>query len=133
MYNPPRLVLALVHAAVTRGAVVANYVGAERFLMKEDRVVGVVARDHVGNVSFDIRARVVINAAGPWAEGLLETLPARDKNEPGTYSRDACFVVNRRFHPTMVDWLFKAYPGRRRAACSCDRATFFSCLGATGR
>jgi glycerol-3-phosphate dehydrogenase len=112
MYNPPRLVLALVNAAVARGALVANYVGAERFLMEGNRVVGVRVRDHVGNVPFDIRARLVINAAGPWAEGLLETLPARDRTEPGTYSRDACFVVNRRFHPTMAI----AIQGRTRDA-----------------
>jgi glycerol-3-phosphate dehydrogenase len=112
MYNPPRLVLALVNAAVARGAVVANYVGAEHFLMKGNRVVGVRARDHVGGLAFDIRARLVINAAGPWAEGLLQTLPARDNTEPGTYSRDACFVINRRFHPTMAI----AVPGRTRDA-----------------
>lgn len=101
MHSPPRLVLAFVAAAAELGASVANYVEAERLLLDGTRVIGVVARDRIAGQSFDIRARLVINAAGPWAEGLLESLPQRH-GPAGTYSRDACFVVPRRFAASMA-------------------------------
>ncbi len=96
MHNPPRLVLAFVMAAAQLGADVANYVEAERLLIRDKRCYGVAARDVLTGDLFDIRARVVLNAAGPWAEGLLQGVSDTVAAKPGTYSRDACFVINRR-------------------------------------
>ncbi len=96
MHNPPRLVLALAAAAHQHGATVANHVEAERLLVRDRRVYGVAARDTLTGATFDIRARVVINAAGPWAEGLVKDVSIMLARTPGTYSRDACFVINRR-------------------------------------
>jgi glycerol-3-phosphate dehydrogenase len=101
MYNPPRLVLGFVAAAAELGANVANYVEAERLLIEDSRIVGVTARDRLDGQRFEIRARVVINAAGPWAEGLLQPL-AQHYGTPGTYSRDACFVVARKYETPMA-------------------------------
>lgn len=97
-YNPPRLVWAVVQSAVSSGAVVANYVEATGLLRRGGRVEGIVARDVLGGAEFEIRARVVLNAAGPYAEALLARwglpLPVASR-----YSRDACFVVRRRLVP----------------------------------
>lgn len=96
MHNPPRLVLAFAQGAHEAGASVANYVEAEHLLVRDRKVEGVAARDVLTGERFDIRAKVVINAAGPWAEGLLKGVSAVTTGTPGTYSRDACFVINRR-------------------------------------
>ena len=97
MHNPPRLVLSFIMAAVQLGAQVANYVEAESLLIKDKRVYGVAARDVLTGDRFDIRARVVLNAAGSWAEGLLKGLTTQPNAIlPSTWSRDACFVINRR-------------------------------------
>ena len=97
MHNPPRLVLAFVQAAEQLGAHVANYVEAEHLLMRDKRVWGIAARDTLTGDRFEIRARVVLNAAGPWAEGLLKGITtARNAIVPSNWSRDACFVINRR-------------------------------------
>ena len=101
MYNPPRLVLGFVSAAAELGACVANYVAAERLLTEGSRIVGVAAQDRLNDQRFEIRARVVINAAGPWAESLLQPL-AQLYGAPGTYSRDACFVVARKYAAPMA-------------------------------
>jgi glycerol-3-phosphate dehydrogenase len=95
MHNPPRLVLAFASGAHQQGAVIANHVEAERLTVRDQQVRGVAARDRLTGDRFDIRARVVINAAGPWAEGLLDGVSAVAARTPGTYSRDACFVINR--------------------------------------
>jgi glycerol-3-phosphate dehydrogenase len=98
MYNPPRLVLAFVGAASAMGAAIGNYVEAQSLLSSGTRVTGVQALDRLSGQRFDIRARLVINAAGPWAEGLLQP----GYGQPGTYSRDTCFMVDRRFATPMA-------------------------------
>jgi glycerol-3-phosphate dehydrogenase len=101
MYNPPRLVLGFVTAAAELGACVANYVEAENFVYDGARVVGVGVLDRLGDERFEIRARIVINAAGPWVEGLLQrSAPLRAA--PGSYSRDACFTIERKYSAPMA-------------------------------
>lgn len=95
MYNPPRLGLSFLQSAVGRGAVAANYVEADQLLRRGEQVIGVQARDRLSGERFSILAKTVLNAAGPWAESLLSKGPAIEVR-PGTYSRDACFVVRRR-------------------------------------
>ena len=101
MYNPPRLVLAFAAAAAERGATVANYVEAERLLVEGDRVIGVQALDRIEGTRLEIRARLVINAAGPWSEAVLQ----KSNTEYGvesTYSRDTCFTIARRYSTPMA-------------------------------
>lgn len=95
MYNPPRVVLAFLQSASSAGAIAANYVRAERFLRQGDRVVGVTATDCLSDSRFDVRSRIVINAAGPWAHRLLrhDADLALDV-DPG-FSRDLCFVAKK--------------------------------------
>jgi glycerol-3-phosphate dehydrogenase len=57
-----RLTLANVTAAARSGAAVLNYIKVTELLMEGGRVVGARAGD------VDIRARSVINAAGPWVD-----------------------------------------------------------------
>ena len=94
MYHPPRLVLAFVLSAIREGAVALNYVEALSFLRKSDRIAGVVARDRLTGEQFDIRSKVVLNAAGPWSETLLQDSERLKIPDAGVYSRDTCFVIN---------------------------------------
>ena len=74
MHNSDRVNLSFVLSAEEKGAVVANYVeciGANRH---NGRVNGITVRDRLNGEQFDIRARVVLNAAGPWAPSLLTKL-----------------------------------------------------------
>jgi glycerol-3-phosphate dehydrogenase len=95
MYNTARLVLAFVQSAAAKGAVAANYTEALRFLWNGNRVEGVRARDLQGGAEFDIRAKLVLNAAGPWAEYLLQDPEHFGVHQRGHFSRDACFLVDR--------------------------------------
>jgi glycerol-3-phosphate dehydrogenase len=65
-----RLTLANVRAAHQAGALVANYVAVESFDVADGRVRGVRAVDAMAGERFGIRAHVVINATGPWSDGL---------------------------------------------------------------
>ena len=96
IHNPPRLVLAFATAASKLGANVANYVEAERLLVRDRRVHGVAARDVLTGDRFEIRAHVVLNAAGSWSDGLLNAVGASAASRATAWSRNACLVINRR-------------------------------------
>ncbi len=95
MYNPPRLALSCLQSAVGNGAVAANYVEAVEFLTRPNRVYGIRARDVLGRGDLEIRARMVINATGPWAERLVARTLGVTVTPASTFSRDACFVVRK--------------------------------------
>ena len=66
-----RLTLAFVHAAAGAGACCANHAEAVGLLRAGGRVAGAAVRDTLSGGSFEVRARVVLNAAGPWADDVL--------------------------------------------------------------
>ena len=70
MYNGDRVPLAFVGSAVEAGAVAANYVEATEALTRGGAVGGIRASDRLTGETLDIHARVVMNAAGPWAPEL---------------------------------------------------------------
>jgi glycerol-3-phosphate dehydrogenase len=65
-----RLVMEVVKAAATLGAVVANYAEVEDFVRHGSQIEGVHVRDQIVGERFAVRARVVVNAAGPWVDAL---------------------------------------------------------------
>jgi len=97
MYNPTRLVLAFIRSAYENGAVVVNYASAEEFNLSDTAVESVKVRDHLSGDTTEVRARAVLNAAGPWVPRMLAGIDRDRRILEGTYSRDACFVVRRRF------------------------------------
>jgi glycerol-3-phosphate dehydrogenase len=97
MYSPPRLALAFLRSAVEAGAQAVNYVKATGVLQSGDRISGIEARDMLTGEKFKISGRVVLNAAGPWAEGILRLQPGLRLSPEATFSRDVFFAVARRF------------------------------------
>src|SRR3954452_22687148 len=78
IHNPPRFVLAILQGAVQAGAQLANYVEATGFVRRGGQVAALKVRDTLTGSDFEIRARVVLNATGPFAERLLDrTLDTR--------------------------------------------------------
>jgi glycerol-3-phosphate dehydrogenase len=71
MYAPERLALECVIDAVMHGAAAANHLGAEGLLVRNGRVEGATAKDEFSDARFDIRAKVTLLAAGPWADIFL--------------------------------------------------------------
>ena len=83
LHNADRMVLSFVLSADAAGAVAANYVEATGWIRKGERIVGVQAADRLGAASFDIRATLVVNVAGPWADALTRDLsPAVRSGRP---------------------------------------------------
>ncbi len=94
MFNPPRLVWAMVRTAARAGAAVANYCEVASLVLQGGRVIGVRVEDRLGGDKFEVRARTVINAAGPYAEALLVRSGVRaTRSVP--FSRDMALVLKR--------------------------------------
>ena len=74
MYNSDRVNLAFLLSATQAGATAANYVEATALLREGDDVAGVSVHDRLDDIRADLRARVVLNCAGPWAPQLLRIL-----------------------------------------------------------
>lgn len=72
MVSSERLCLAFIQSAVNQGAVAVNYVEAAELLRKGDRILGSRARDVMTNEAFEIRAKMVVNAAGGWIDRVLD-------------------------------------------------------------
>jgi glycerol-3-phosphate dehydrogenase len=69
-----RLVMTIARTAANNGAHVATRTKVTGFLRDGDSVVGVRARDLEGQRDLEIRAKVVINAAGVWTDEVQDLI-----------------------------------------------------------
>lgn len=72
MLSPERLCLAILRTAHEAGARVINYVEANDFIVEQGRITGVRASDKLTGQAASINADCVVNAAGPWADMVMQ-------------------------------------------------------------
>lgn len=89
-----RLTLALVNDAYDHGACVANYVKAVDSMVQRNRIFGVIAEDTETGKQLNIRARTVVNAAGPWIDPTLSALHTSNKTT-SCWARGMNIIVNK--------------------------------------
>jgi glycerol-3-phosphate dehydrogenase len=77
--NGDRLTLAFALGAARHGATLANYTEAIGVLGTNGLAAGVKARDGLTGATFDVRARILVNAAGPWGSTLFDDRGARPR------------------------------------------------------
>jgi glycerol-3-phosphate dehydrogenase len=75
---PGRVVIEALKWAAAWGGVAVNYVEARRLLTSKGRVRGVSVAEQGSRTSAELRASVVVNAAGPWAGALASKWGAPD-------------------------------------------------------
>ena len=80
-----RMTMTVVAAAQAAGAVCVNRMQAEKLLRDKTRINGARLRDVESGSSFDVRARCVVNSAGPWARDLLGPQAPKVKLIKGTH------------------------------------------------
>ena len=68
LVNDARLTLATVLSAARQGAITVSYVEAIELERDDGRVAGIRFRDCLNGQTGVLRARVVVNAAGPWVD-----------------------------------------------------------------
>ena len=95
-YNTERLLLSFVMSAAEKGAQVANYTKAIGFLKDGNKVTGVKVQDTLTGDKFDIRAKIVINNAGPWVDDVLMNLNGKLPDQKFKLSTAMNLIVNRK-------------------------------------
>ncbi len=79
VYNSEQLVLAFIQSAAQRGAQVANYARVVELCQQNGRMTGAIVQDQLNASNerahtasrFTIKAKTIINASGPWIDGLI--------------------------------------------------------------
>ncbi|WP_284037517.1 glycerol-3-phosphate dehydrogenase/oxidase [Neobacillus sp. 114] len=74
-----RLTIEVMKAAVENGATACNYTKVTKLIYKNGKVVGVVGEDQITGEKYEIRAKKIVNAAGPWVDHIREM----DKSKKG--------------------------------------------------
>ena len=77
-----RLTLRVLQESIRAGGFVRNYTRASRLLKEEGRIDGVVAEDLETGEKLPLKARVVVNATGAWADRLGNAALAGMKIRP---------------------------------------------------
>ena len=67
-----RLTIEVLKTALDYDAKILSYTEATEFIYKEDRVVGAKVKDTISGDKFAIKAKYVVNAAGPWVDELRQ-------------------------------------------------------------
>ncbi|QOY36516.1 glycerol-3-phosphate dehydrogenase/oxidase [Anaerobacillus isosaccharinicus] len=76
-----RLTLEIMKEAVARGVLAVNYAKADGFIYENKKIVGVKVVDQFSGEVTEIRAKKIVNAAGPW----VDTLREKDNSKKGKY------------------------------------------------
>lgn len=69
-FDDARMNIALIATAIKEGAVAANYVRSVSLIKEDDKIKGVVAHDEETNETWPIRAKIVVNATGCYADAV---------------------------------------------------------------
>lgn len=80
--NDARLTLANAIGAAEAGAIVLNHAGVENLLKTQGQISGATIRDDIQQTRIDARAKVVVNATGPWSNAI-RTMDAATDNAWG--------------------------------------------------
>jgi glycerol-3-phosphate dehydrogenase len=68
-----RLTLEVLKTALNYDAKIINYTEALKFIFEDSRVVGATVKNNLSNETFNIKAKYVVNATGPWVDDLRQT------------------------------------------------------------
>ena len=77
-----RLTLRVIREAVADGATAINYVKAQKLIIQQDDVKGVLLSDVIKSRQKEVFARVVINATGSWADILRKEVGGASRIRP---------------------------------------------------
>ncbi|GAA0358000.1 glycerol-3-phosphate dehydrogenase/oxidase [Alkalibacterium iburiense] len=90
-----RLTIEIIKKAHELGAVLTNYVKAVDFLYDEtNQLIGIKALDILTEETFDIHAKVIVNASGPWSDEVRKQT-AGETEQKMYPTKGVHFVVDR--------------------------------------
>lgn len=126
--HPERLTLSFLHSAAERGAVPANYLRVDRLTIRNGAVEGAAVTDRMGGSEFEIRARVVVVAAGPWTSELIAGAVGRADRPAPPRAIAVNVILGRRLADVAVGVQARSGP-EEDPVCGGHRFLFFAPQG----
>ena len=110
MVDDSRLVLRVLQESIADGACALNYTKVDRLLIEHEQVVGAVLDDPQSDCTIELRAPVVINATGAWADRLRNQINPEKRVRP---LRGSHLIIARQLMP-VNDVLTSLHPDDHR-------------------
>jgi len=118
-----RLTIEIIKTGFRNGSLPVNYCEVTDFIYEDQVVVGAKIRDVYNNKSFDIRAKAIVNAAGPWVDELRE-MDQSKKGKRLHLTKGVHIVLPREKLPVKQAIYFDVGDGRMIFAIPRDRITY---------
>jgi glycerol-3-phosphate dehydrogenase len=67
-----RLTIEVMKAAADKGATPLNYTKVDKLLYENGKIIGVLVVDQLTGEKYEIKAAMIVNAAGPWVDSIRE-------------------------------------------------------------
>lgn len=119
-----RLTIEIIKTAIKNGAQALNYLKATEFVYKKKRVVGAEVLDILTDETYSIKAKYVINAAGPWVDEL-RSINKSKKGKRLHLTKGVHLVVPHEKLPVKQSVYFDIPDGRMMFAIPRGKATYF--------
>lgn len=97
-FDDARYAIALMRTLQDLGGCALNYMGTQRLIQKTGRIAGVVAKDYESGEEFAIKAKIVVNATGVFADELRR-MDDESTSPVLTVSQGSHFVLSSDFLP----------------------------------
>ncbi|HZY79938.1 MAG TPA: glycerol-3-phosphate dehydrogenase/oxidase [Cyclobacteriaceae bacterium] len=118
-----RLTIEIVKTAFRNSAVPVNYCVVTNFNYEDQKITGATIRDDYNNTVFNIKAKTIVNAAGPWVDELRE-LDNSKKGKRLHLTKGVHIVVPKEKLPVRQAIYFDVGDGRMIFAIPRDRITY---------
>lgn len=119
-----RLTIEVLKTALDYDAKIINYTEATEFIYENNRVVGATVSDSITNKSFNIKAKYVVNATGPWVDTLRQTNHSKTGKRLHL-TKGVHLVVPHEKLPVKQSVYFDIPDGRMMFAIPRGKATYF--------
>ncbi len=118
-----RLTMEVMKAAVEEGAIACNYTKVMKLIYENEKVVGVVVEDQLSGDSYEVRAKKIVNAAGPWVDTIRE-MDRSKKGKTLQLSKGVHLVIDQSRFPLRQAVYFDTPDGRMVFAIPRDGKTY---------
>ena len=98
-FDDARLAIHLAMTAAEHGAVLVNYMSVEQLLKVNGKICGAAITDYIEQRSYEVKAKMVINATGVFADSILK-MDNVNAQSIVTLSQGIHVVVDREFLPS---------------------------------
>lgn len=119
-----RLTLEVLKTALDYDAKIINYTEALKFIYENTKVVGATVKDNLSNETFNIKAKYVVNATGPWVDDLRQTNHSKTGKRLHL-TKGVHLVVAHKKLPVKQSVYFDVPDGRMMFAIPRGKVTYF--------